>query len=208
MVRFTLHFQIEKSGMEEAMRDRLLELIPEFDLIQDEGLREKCLQTWEAAMQEGGWAPDDLNDMPFTLLISPCPVSIVGHVRAVTRTAVQSAKVFQDMYADLLPLNMDLLIAGGLLHDVGKLLEYEKRVDGTTVQTTAGKLLRHPFTGMELAARFGLPVEVQHMIASHAGEGDKIKRTTEATILNHADFMNFHSLQRAAEKKELSAKLG
>jgi putative nucleotidyltransferase with HDIG domain len=194
--------------MEEAMRDRLLELIPEFDLIKEEDLREKCLQTWEAAMQEGGWVPEDLSEIPFTLLINPCPVSFVGHVRAVTRTAVQSAEVFKDMYGDLLPVNMDLLVAGGLLHDVGKLLEYEKRADGTTVQTSAGKLLRHPFTGMELAARFGLPVEVQHMIASHAGEGDKIKRTTEATILNHADFMNFHSLQRAAEKKELAAKLG
>ncbi len=81
----------------------------------------------------------------------------------------------------------DLLVSGGLLHDIGKLLEYENRDDGMTVQTYAGKLLRHPFTGMELAARFGLPAEVQHIIAAHAGEGDKVKRTTEATLINHAD---------------------
>jgi putative nucleotidyltransferase with HDIG domain len=190
------------------MRERLLELVPEFDLLTDGELREKCLRTWEAALEEGGWTPDELTRMPFTLLIDPCPASFIDHVRAVTLTAIRSAEVFDEMYGERLPVNMDLLIAGGLLHDVGKLLEYEQGADGVTVQTHAGKMLRHPFTGMELAARFGLPPEVQHMIATHAGEGDKVKRTTEATILNHADFMNFHSLLRLAEKKELAARMG
>jgi putative nucleotidyltransferase with HDIG domain len=190
------------------MRERLLELVPEFDLIQDAELREKCLETWEAALEEGGWAPDDLARMPFTLLINPCPASYIDHIRAVTLTAIRGAETFAEIYGDRVPVDMDLLIAGGLLHDIGKLLEYENRDDGMTVQTYAGKLLRHPFTGMELAARFGLPVEVQHTIAAHAGEGDKVQRTTEATIINHADFMNFHSLLRLTQKKELAAKIG
>jgi putative nucleotidyltransferase with HDIG domain len=190
------------------MRERLLELIPEFDLLQDAELREMCFQTWEAAMAEGGWTPDELAQMPFTLLINPCPVSCIDHVRAVTLTAIQSSEVFAEMYGELLPVNREHLIAGGLLHDIGKLLEYEKGDEGLTVQTYAGKMLRHPFTGMELAARFGLPPEVQHIIATHAGEGDKVKRTTEATIMNHADFMNFHSLLRLMDKKELAARMG
>jgi putative nucleotidyltransferase with HDIG domain len=103
---------------------------------------------------------------------------------------------------------MDLLVSGGLLHDIGKLAEYGNRDDGMTVQTYTGKLLRHPFTGMALAARFGLPIEVQHIIATHAGEGDKVKRSTEATIINHADFMNFNSLLRLAQKTELAATMG
>ena len=189
------------------MREKLLELIPEFDLIQDADLREKCLKTWEAAMEEGGWMPDDLTRMPFTLLINPCPASYIDHIRAVTLSAVRVAEVFAQVYSDRVPVDMDLLVAGGLLHDIGKLLEYENRADGMTVQTYAGKLLRHPFTGMELAARFDLPVEVQHIIAAHAGEGDKVKRTTEATLVNHADFMSFHSIQRMMQKKELAAKM-
>ncbi len=189
------------------MRKRLLELVPEFDLIQDADLREKCFKTWEAAMQEGGWTPDELTQIPFTLLINPCPASYIDHIRAVTLTAVRAAEVFAEIYGDKVPVNTDLLVAGGLLHDIGKLLEYENRADGMTVQTFAGKLLRHPFTGMELAARFDLPVEVQHMIAAHAGEGDKVQRTTEATIINHADFTNFHSLQRLMQKKELAARM-
>jgi putative nucleotidyltransferase with HDIG domain len=193
--------------MEVIMRDKLLELIPEFDLIQDADLREKCLKTWEAALAEGGWTPDELTRMPFTLLINPCPASFIDHTRAVTLTAVRAAQVFDQIYGDKVPVDMDLLVAGGLLHDIGKLLEYENRDDGVTVQTPSGKLLRHPFTGMELAARFGLPAQVQHIIAAHAGEGDKVQRTTEATILNHADFTSFHSILRMTQKKELAAKM-
>jgi putative nucleotidyltransferase with HDIG domain len=194
--------------MEDMMRKELLQLIPEFDLIKDADLREKCIQTWEAAMEEGGWTPDDLTQMPFTLLINPCPASYIDHIRAVTLTAIRAAEVFAEIYGDRVPVNMDLLVAGGLLHDVGKLLEYENRDDGMTVQTYAGRLLRHPFTGMELAALFDLPVEVQHMIAAHASEGDKVQRTTEATIINHADFMSFHSILRLTQKKELAARVG
>ena len=34
-------------------------------------------------------------------------------------------------------------------------------------------------------------MEVCHIIAAHAGEGDRIKRSTEAYIVHHADFMTF-----------------
>jgi len=190
------------------MRDRLLELIPEFDLIQDERLYEKCVRAWLGAMEETGWTPDDLTQMPFTLLINPCPASFIEHTRAVTLTAIRSAQVFAEIYGDRVPVDMDLLVAGGLLHDIGKLLEYENREDGVTVQTPSGKLLRHPFSGMALAARFDLPAEVQHIIAAHAGEGDKVIRSTEATLINHADFTSFHAIQRLGQDKNLAAKMG
>lgn len=178
------------------MSEQLLELIPEFNLIQDAGLREKTLQTYELALQESGWTPAGLARMPFTLLLNPCPASYIDHVRAVTLCAVRAAEVFGQVYGDRLPVRMDLLVAGALLHDVGKLLEYEQRPDGMTTTTYGGKLLRHPISGMELAARCGLPLEVLHIISAHADEGDKVNRTTEATLVNHADYMSFHSFQR------------
>ncbi len=190
------------------MRERLLELFPEFDLIQNAEMREKALQTYELALQESGWTPDELTQIPFTLIINPCPASYVDHVRAVTLTAIAIAQVFEQVYGDRLPVDMDLLVTGALLHDVGKLLEYEKGGDGLTVQSQHGALLRHPFSGMELAGRCGLSPEVQHVIAAHAGEGDKMDRITEATIVNHSDFVNFHSLQRAMPKKQPAARMG
>jgi putative nucleotidyltransferase with HDIG domain len=182
------------------MRASLCELLPELELIGDASLREQVIAVWLAALEESGWSMADLSRMPFTLLVNPCPVSFVDHVRAVTLTALRAAEVFAEVYGDRVPVNRDLLVAGGLLHDIGKLVEYERRDDGMTVQTRSGKLLRHPFSGMELAARCGLPVEVQHIIAAHAEEGDKVNRTTEATLVNHADFMSFHSIQRMLVK--------
>ena len=190
------------------MRKRLLELVPEFELIEDEELKEKTIQVWEAAMERGGWAPDDLDKMPFTLLINPCPASYIEHVRAVTLTAYRAALLFGEIYGDRVPLNMDYLLSGGLLHDIGKLLEYENRDDGMTVQTGYGKLIRHPFSGTALAHEFGLPMEIQHMIAGHAGEGDKVKRSPEGTLINKADFMSFETLRDLQTKKEIMAKLG
>ena len=136
------------------MRERLLELVPEFNLIEDEDLREKTFQVWEVAMERSGWTPDTLLQMPFTLLIDPCPASYIEHVRAVTLTAYGAAKLFGEMYGERVPLNMDYLVSGGLLHDIGKLLEYKVRADGVTVQTRYGKLMRHPFSGAALAYEF------------------------------------------------------
>src|SRR4030043_656051 len=90
-----------------------------------------------------------------------------------------------------LPVNMDVLIAGALLADVGKVLEYELDNDGKTCQGKYGKYLRHPFSGVSLAEECGVPPEVCHIIAAHAHEGDLVKRTTEAYIVHHADFMTF-----------------
>lgn len=188
------------------MRDRLLQLIPEFDLIEDEELKEKTLQVWDAALERSGWTPDELLEMPFTLLINPCPANFVEHVRAVTLTAYRAAQLFGDIYGDRLPIDMDLLLCGGLLHDVGKMLEYRKQAD-VTVQTDYGRLVRHPFSGAALAYEFGLPGEVQHIIASHAGEGDKIKRSPEAHLINKADFMSFEALRDLQVKKEASARM-
>ncbi len=84
---------------------------------------------------------------------------------------------------------MDTVIAGAILADVGKLLEYEK-VDGAR-QSERGRHLRHPFTGVALAMAGGVPDGVCHIIAAHAGEGDLVERSTEATIVHHADFMSF-----------------
>ena len=189
------------------MRKRLLELVPEFSMIQDEELREKTIVVWEAAMERGGWTPDALTQMPFTLLINPCPVSYIEHVRAVTLTAYRAALLFDEIYGDRVPINLDYLLSGGLLHDIGKLLEYEDREDGMTVQTDYGKLIRHPFSGTALAYEFGLPGEIQHMIAGHAGEGDKIKRSPEGTLINKADFMSFETLRDLQSQKELAAKI-
>jgi HD superfamily phosphodiesterase len=90
----------------------------------------------------------------------------------------------------VLKIDMDVVVSGAILADVGKLLEYEL-VDGKAVQSDRGKALRHPFTGVGLAMECGVPDAVCHIIAAHAAEGDLVKRSTEAIIVHHADFMSY-----------------
>jgi putative nucleotidyltransferase with HDIG domain len=171
--------------------EKLFELLPELEQIKDEGLRAKTFDCWHHALELGGWRFPDLHQMPFTQLIPDCPVSFLQHVRAVTQTALATAGVLSQFYHRHYRLDMDIIAAGGLLHDIGKLLEYHP--DGGV--SPGGRLLRHPFTGVGLAMQHGLPDEVVHIIATHAGEGDGGYRSPEAVIIHHADYVNFEPLR-------------
>ena len=98
-------------------------------------------------------------------------------------------------------INEDLLIAGALLHDVGKV--YEMSFERSFDYTDAGKLLGHITIGVELVedkirAVEGFPRELamllKHMLLSHHGQYEygspKRPKTVEATILNYLDDMD------------------
>jgi putative nucleotidyltransferase with HDIG domain len=175
------------------MHTELQQLAPEFDLIKDEKLKQKVLACWCDALSQGGWQIADLTEIPFTLLIENCTVSFLEHVRAVTQTALATAHVLGHFYPQI-ALDMDIIVAGGLLHDIGKLLEYKKE-ENRYLKSSSGKLLRHPFSGAALAGKHNLPDEIVHIIATHAKEGDLGYRSAEAIIVHHADFMNFEPLK-------------
>jgi putative nucleotidyltransferase with HDIG domain len=172
------------------LRQEVEKLWPELSWIGDPELREKVLATWVLAFERSPLVPADLHRIPFTLLVPDCPVTFMEHKRCVVHIARRSAEAMQEHMGDALPIDMDTLIAGAILIDVGKLLEYEKAGEETR-QSRRGKLLRHPFTGVALAMECGVPDAVCHMIAAHAGEGDLVKRSVEATIVHHADFMSY-----------------
>jgi putative nucleotidyltransferase with HDIG domain len=172
------------------MRDAVSALWPEIQWIQSPGLREQVTRTWQRALELSPLTADDLNQIPFTLLIPNCPTTFMEHKRCVVHIARKAAESMTEFMGRDLPIDMDTVIAGAILADVGKLLEYEK-VDGDVRQSKRGEMLRHPFTGVALAMECGVPDAVCHIVATHAAEGDLVKRTTEAYIVHHADFMTF-----------------
>ncbi|MDZ7331746.1 MAG: HD domain-containing protein [candidate division KSB1 bacterium] len=176
------------------MKQDLLKILPEFNLIKDEELRNKTVAVWEDAIKIGGWKVADLEEIPFTLLIANCPINIVDHTRGVTQVAIAAAQKLRQFNNNSYEIDDDILISGGLLHDVGKILEYKHTPEGVKKSDT-GKLLRHPFSGAGLAMKHGLPDKVVHIIAVHAKEGDGGYRCPEAVIVHHADFMNFEPIK-------------
>ena len=139
------------------MRDAVRKLWPEIEWIDDQKLREKVLETWVRAFEESPLTPADLDEIPFTLLVPDCPVTFMQHKRCVVHVARRSAESMREFFGTALPIDMDTVIAGAILADVGKLLEYEK-VGGRARQSKRGEALRHPFTGVALAMACGVPV--------------------------------------------------
>ena len=86
----------------------------------------------------------------------------------------------------------------------GKPLEYDKDASGNVVQGKFGQQVRHPFSGVALAYKHGIPGEVMHIISTHSHEGDKMERSIESIIFHHADFVDFDIAKllgkRAAKK--------
>lgn len=98
-------------------------------------------------------------------------------------------------------LNRDLLIAGAILHDLGKIDEftYDLSID----YSNSGRLLGHMILGLEILdekvrAIAGFPPEqamiLKHLILSHHGEYEfgaaKLPMTREAFVLHLADDMD------------------
>lgn len=95
-------------------------------------------------------------------------------------------------------LDRDLLVAGALLHDIGKTQELEGPPSPS--YTTAGKLLGHIVLGIHMVGREGAEVPdlsedrlllLQHLIASHQGKPEwdspRVPQMLEALVLHYAD---------------------
>jgi putative nucleotidyltransferase with HDIG domain len=174
------------------MKDVVIDLWPELEWIQNDELREKTSRVWQLALERSVLSAEDLKRIPFTLLCGPdLKVSFMDHKQCVVHIARESGEKMNEFFKDELPVDMDVLISGAILCDVGKLLEYVLDENGNATQGTYGKYLRHPFSGVALAEECDIPPEVCHIIATHAGEGNMVKRSAESYIVHHADFMTF-----------------
>lgn len=174
------------------MNDQVLELLPEIKDIQDADLQNKVIACWEEAIEYRQWSNKELMSIPFTLLADGVKIQFIEHVRTCCKMAIACDKVLDEAYGERkTKVNRDYLIAGSLLADVGKLMEFEKRADGTVFKSDYGKHIRHPFSGVGLAFKHGVPSEVMHVIATHSKEAAGEKRSPECIIFHHVDFIDF-----------------
>ncbi|MBK7141311.1 MAG: HD domain-containing protein [bacterium] len=173
------------------MKELVLRLLPEIADIRDKEIQEKVIACWAEAIDFRGWTEELLRNIPFTLLAENVKITFIDHVRAVCKMCLAVDDVLNEMHgSNKTPINRDYLIAGALLADVGKLLEFEI-VNGKPIKSNYGKHIRHPFSGVGLAFKHGLPSEVMHVIATHSKEGAGEKRSPESIVFHHCDFIDF-----------------
>ncbi|MHC4612416.1 MAG: HD domain-containing protein, partial [Planctomycetota bacterium] len=155
-----------------SVTDQIAELFPDLMSIQDAPLRDNVAAVWNEAITTGcggkGWTVDELRAIPFTLLAGDINLTFIEHINSCVRQCIAIERVLGDTYGDRVPISHDHLVAGALLADVGKPLEYDRDAKGQVVKGRFGEMLRHPFSGVALCHKHGIPAEVMHIVATHS----------------------------------------
>lgn len=171
----------------EQMYSKLLDIISEIQdeylgkllqtIFQDDNFRKRLV----SAPAAKGWHHSYLG-------------GLLEHIYDMSRLALKAAEVYPEV-------NRDLLMAGILLHDVGKLQELT--VTNHFEYSDRGRLLGHITLGTEFVSDYirgiegfpdGLEMRIKHMILSHHGQLEHgspvLPMTVEALLLSYIDNMD------------------
>ena len=112
--------------------------IPLLKNFKDKDLARKVAKVWYQLWKESKW--DKLEEALWNPL---CPgVTLITHTTTVTRVAIEFANIRNEIYSE--SINLDILLAGALLHDASKLIEVEP--DGNTgSESKRGNYFSMPF---------------------------------------------------------------
>jgi 3'-5' exoribonuclease len=121
------------------------------------------------------------------------------HVLSVTRTAIFLADKYDAYYPELQPrLDKDLVIAGAMLHDIGKLREL-RLTAAEAEYTPAGQMIGHILQGRDMLREVAanrpqagdVLLRLEHVIVSHQRLPEwgspKPPMTPEAMLVHYAD---------------------
>jgi 3'-5' exoribonuclease len=134
-----------------------------------------------------------------------------------TLAVAELCQVIQQKYPQL---DRDILIAGGLLHDIGKMSEFSRQ--GFIDYTTTGRLIGHITIGAQLVAEQIKAIpdfpellkdKLLHCILSHHGQKEMgspvVPMTLEAMVLNFADEIDskLQGIMRIIQKEKKPGKV-
>lgn len=141
-------------------------------------------------------------DAEFLASYSAAPAARSVHhnyVGGLLEHSLEVAALCRHFARDYCDLNLPLLLCGALLHDVGKIVEYNANTLSFEL-TTKGKLLGHISIGKAMIEQRiskingfpeALQLELIHMILSHHGQKEwgspEVPRTFAAFALHYAD---------------------
>lgn len=188
----------------DALRRQVAEELPEVAEIKNAELRAKVIEAWAYAIA----------DSSFTSITQIAPAgnpevneakrgNQTDHLRGVTRLAMGIAREMNTAYPEL-GIDMDTIVAGGLIHDVGKAWEFdpERRKRWKAEQKRYGRpAIRHPAYGAHICLTVGLPEEIAHIAMAHSGEGELLLRSLACMIVHQADYTFWNTLLAGGELK-------
>ena len=122
------------------------------------------------------------------------------HTLSVTKTALMLAEKYANYYTNMQPpLSISLVVAGAILHDIGKLIELDYRPNNTTY-SARGQLIGHILLGRDIVREQGATIKdlspdtllrLEHIVVSHQNLpewGSPVSpHTPEALLVHYAD---------------------
>ena len=124
----------------------------------------------------------------------------IEHVVSVAKNSLLLAKKYSAMFPDLNPpLDVNLVLAGAILHDIGKVIELDGKPTGAEY-TPQGRLIGHILLGRDLLREHAQQIEgfdeekllrLEHIIVSHQNLpewGSPVSpHTLEALLVHYSD---------------------
>lgn len=143
---------------------------------------------------------------------------LLYHMYRMTKCGAYIASVYNkcpSAFSDGRVIDTELLVAGTILHDIGKLGELNTDQLGDAEYTPRGSLMGHLYLGAELVGRYARKLKLdeesimllQHMILSHHGSYEwhtvALPAIPEAMILHHLDMIDSSLYQFEEETSNL-----
>lgn len=184
--------------IDKELRNGVIQALPEAEQIKDKELKEKVYDAWAQSLATSGYKK--IEDIPASG--NPgTPLMKTGtqadHLRSVARLAVAMAKELMETFPQF-NVDIDEVLAGGLCHDLGKPFEFDAANQErwkSDPGVTGWPSVRHPVYGVHMALSAGLPEKIAHIAGAHSMEGENVKRSLAATIVNHADYAFWRILE-------------
>ena len=189
----------------EELRRSVIDSLPEVNEIQDELLRSKVVDAWAYSLGHSSFnSIDEIRPSGNPDTPGLKSGTQTDHIRGVTQLAIAIAETMVKQFPQL-PINRDLLVACSLCHDVGKPFEFDpgNQERWRKLPAVAGfPAIRHTQFGTHVCLTLGLPEEVCHAAGCHSGEGELVQRSLHVTIVHHADYTFWETLQAGGQLEE------
>ncbi|MBI2908909.1 MAG: hypothetical protein HYX92_14800 [Chloroflexi bacterium] len=174
-----------------ADKQAIRKAFPLIAKIKDGKLREAVVRAWYIAWKES--PHKKLEDAPFGTAPAPGD-TLVKHTNAATSAAHAMGQLLVQQYG--VKINLDYVIAGAILHDLDKIVMYDKK-GGKIVYTAMGQKIVHGAYGAHMAILAGLPHDVVFMIMAHSPSVLTEDRSPEGKLIHFGDIGMIRALQAA-----------
>ena len=160
--------------------------------IRDPELKRLVIEAWATSLTLNGFsAVHELQGSGMLDLLVLKEGTQADHLNLVAKISLAVGKALKEQCPDY-EIDFDLLVAGGLLHDVGKPPEYNPenlKKWAEAPYREGNPPVSHAMYGYYICMLVGLPLRVAHIPAAHDQEGEmySMQRSLEAMIVHYAD---------------------